>query len=608
MKRHSVVFKLFVVTSLLVLLAFMVVMAAEGLFFERFYRSTKISRLAGSMESFAKQYGEHPNEEERVSRLLGEYMNRHDASIAILNREFAQLHYEPYSIDLRTPGGKTIKVVIPTEGTTREEIPQLQIGDPLTVDGMFMDQLDTIMNPVNIRLSEEASPEPDLGLVRAEGKVIDLLLPELNSRSYNPYYQDTLIDDAVQAWRAQRSDASASETRLLQGEPVRFEWRDPWSGVEYAVLLQPLANEGRTGPRYMVALSSLQPVGEAVDILQRYVIVLAPLIVVLVVLLSLMFSRIVSRPLLTLNRTAARLAELDFSAVPEAKSKDEFGELSRHLARLSRNLDEALKELTHANRQLQQDVEEKRKAEELRKELVANISHELKTPLGIVKGFAEGLQDGVADDKRERYLAMIVSETDRMNALIMDMLELSKFEVKKVQLHPRSFSLTDLVQRVSESFDQQLDAKGLRIELKPSYEAGEQCAVPEKLTVWADPRRIEQVILNLLSNAVRHAREQSTIRIALHRDLDGKTTTTIENAGPSIAEADLARIWDHFYRAERSRDRKSGGTGLGLAIVKHILELHGSEYGARNTEQGVAFYFTLQNKENPNGGETHDET
>lgn len=608
MRRHSVVFKLFIVTSALVLLAFLVVMAAEGLFFERFYRGTKISSLAGSMASFAKAYGEHPDDERRVSRLLGEIMNRHDASIAILGREFAQLHYEPYYIDLRTPGGKLIKVVIPSEGTTRESIPQVKIGDRLSVDGMFMDERDMIMNPVDIHLSAEASVEPDSGLVRAEGEVTDLLLPELNSRSYNPFYQNTLIDDAVQAWRAQPPDGSSSETRLLQGEPVRFEWRDSWSGVEYAVLLQPLANEGRTGPHYMVALSSLQPVGEAVNILRRYVIVLAPLIVVLVVLLSLIFSRIVSRPLLALNRTAARLAELDFSAVPEARSKDEFGELSRHLARLSRNLDQALNELTRANHQLQLDVEEKRKAEELRKELVANISHELKTPLGIVKGFAEGLQDGVADDKRERYLAFIVSETDRMNALIMDMLELSKFEVKKVQLHPRSFSLTGLINRVVESFDPQLEAKGLRIELTQSQEEGGQRLGPDEATVWGDPRRIEQVILNLLSNAVRHARGQSTIRIALHRDMDGKMTTTIENSGLSIAEADLARIWDHFYRAERSRDRKSGGTGLGLAIVKHILELHGSEYGAWNTEQGVAFYFTLQDKENINGGETHDET
>lgn len=519
-------------------------------------------------------------------------------------REFAQLHYEPYYIDLRTSGGRTVKVVIPTEGMTVDAIPQMAIGDRLAVDGMFMDELDTIMNPVNIRLSAEASREPGPGLVRTEGEVADLLLPELNFRSYNPFYQDTLIDDALQAWRAQTSD----EAGRLSGESVRFEWRDRWSGVEYAVLLEPLANEGRRGPRYMIALSSLQPVGEAVDILQRYVVVLAPLILVLVVILSLIYSRMVSRPLLALNRTAARLAELDFSAEPEVSSKDEFGELSRHLARLSRNLDQALKELTRANRQLQLDVEEKRMAEELRKELVANISHELKTPLGIVKGFAEGLQDGVADDKQERYLAMIVGETDRMNALIMDMLELSKFEVKKVQLHPRSFSLAGLVERAAESFDQQLDTKGLRIEMERSQDEGGPSSAPGEITVWADPQRIEQVILNLLSNAVRHAREHSAIRIALHRDADGKMTTTIENEGPSIAEADLARIWDHFYRAERSRDRKSGGTGLGLAIVKHILELHGSEYGAFNTGHGVAFYFTLREIDNKNGGETHDET
>jgi len=608
MRRHSVVFKLFIVTSVLVLLAFSVVMVAEGMFFERFYRETKINRLVESMRSFAKQFSEHPNDDQQVSRLLGEYMNRHDASIAILSREFVQLHYEPYYIDLQTPGGKKIKVVIPTEGTTWEEIPKFVKGDQLTVDGMFMDQLDTIMNPVEIHLSAEASREPDLGLVRVEGKVEDLLLPEPNSRSYNPFYQDSLIDDAVQAWREQIYRNNSSETELLQEGLVRFEWRDPWSGVEYAVLLQPLANEEQRGPHYMIALSSLQPVGEAVDILQNYVIVLAPLILVLVVLLSLIFSRLVSRPLLALNRTAARLAELDFSVVPEARSKDEFGELSRNLARLSRNLDEALKELTLANRQLQQDVEEKRKAEELRKELVANISHELKTPLGIVKGFAEGLQDGVADDKKERYLALIVSETDRMNALIMDMLELSKFEVKKIQLQPRSFSLSRLVKRVAESFDQQLEAKGLQIKLTLSYEkSGLHSSHVEEMTVWADPRRIEQVVLNLLSNAVRHAREESIICIELHREVNGKITATIENVGPTIPEADLARIWDQFYRAERSRDRKSGGTGLGLAIVKHILELHGSEYGARNTEQGVAFYFTLAHQDHINGGETHDE-
>ncbi len=172
-----------------------------------------------------------------------------------------------------------------------------------------------------------------------------------------------------------------------------------------------------------------------------------------------------------------------------------------------------------------------------------------------------------------------------MNALIMDMLELSKFEAKAIQLHPRALTIGLLIRHVTASFTQQLESKQLLIVVE-----GDQ----EDWIVHADPRRIEQVILNLLSNAVRHASMGSTIRIDLKSTPRGKITVTIANAGAQIAPEDLNRIWDQFYRAERSRDRKTGGTGLGLAIVKHILELHGSEYGVANTGNGVEFHFTLE--------------
>jgi len=209
-----------------------------------------------------------------------------------------------------------------------------------------------------------------------------------------------------------------------------------------------------------------------------------------------------------------------------------------------------------------------------------------------VKGFAEGLQDGVANDKRDRYLALIVNETDRMNALIMDMLELSKFEVKAIKLTLRSVSMTNLIQNVVDSFSHQLESKHLQYKLN----------LEEELFVKADIRRIEQVVLNLLSNGIRHAVENSVITISVERTSAGKVVTVIENTGPLMAEDDLSRIWEQFYRVERSRDRKSGGTGLGLAIVKHILELHDSEFGVVNTNQGVAFSFTLYESR----GELHE--
>jgi len=584
---RSVVQKLFIVTAVMILLVFTVVMVAEGLFFERFYRTSKLhtleshmSELASRMEQNTAENGNGQNalNEQQLSRLLGGFMNNNDASAAFLDRDLQRIAVDPYFIELKS-GEKTISVRIPTEGMAVDAIPRgLQAGDALVVDGYFMDEKDTIMFPSVIQLTETELQD---GLVRVRGEITDLMLPD--QRSYNPLYQDALINDALRNWREQ---LEPYQSALSTGKLIEMNWSDNWSGIEYAILILPLSQvKGETS--HLFVMTSLQPVGEAVEILKQYYVYMAPILLVLVLLLSLIYSRLVSRPLVVLNKTAARLARLDFTEQPGIHSKDEFGELSRNLMTLSRNLDTALQELTTANAQLQEDVKEKQRSEQLRKELVANISHELKTPLGIVKGFAEGLQDGVAEEKRERYLALIVHETDRMNALIMDMLELSKFEVKAVRLQPQAISLVGLIQKVADSFTQQLESKGLRISLQ--REIGEQDVV-----VGADPRRMEQVLLNLLSNAIRHADESSTIKIDVQRTAAGKVRTTVENAGPSIPDADLSRIWTDFYRVERSRDRKSGGTGLGLAIVKHILELHESEFGAVNTGSGVAFYFTLQ--------------
>jgi Signal transduction histidine kinase len=577
MRRHGVVLKLFVITSVMILFIFTLVMLAEGLFFERFYRMSRIHGLESAMSRFAVQYTEVKEDERGLSRLLGSFMNQNDTSTAILNKSFNRVNINPYYVKIQLKD-RMIAIPIPTGGTTINTIPRgISLGDRIVVDGIFMDEKDTVLHPIAF-WTDDTAPLED-SLVRVEGKVTEYMLPE--QRSFNPLYQDALVDEALREWT---TDSEQYRDRLRGGDTVWSEWKDPWSGVQYAILVRALAGKG-DNEHYMFVMASLQPVGEAVETLKKYVIYLTPVILALVLSLSLIYSRMVSRPLLMLNRSAAKLAKLDFTDHPEIQSKDEFGELSRNMNALSRNLDSALRELRMANKQLQEDVREKQRSEQLRKELVANISHELKTPLGIVKGFAEGLQDGVADDKRERYLSLIVNETDRMNALIMDMLELSKFEVKAVRLQESHFSLTALVREVANSFMQRLESKHLRLRVRQDGE--------RELYVQADRRRIEQVLLNLLSNAIRHAVEDSVITIDIERAAGSAIMTVIENEGSPIAEEDLDRIWDQFYRTERSRDRKSGGTGLGLAIVKHILELHGSQYGAENTDKGVAFSFTL---------------
>ncbi|MFF2015485.1 sensor histidine kinase [Paenibacillus sp. NPDC058177] len=578
MKKNGVVLKLFVVTSVMIVIVFSIAMLVEGLFFERFYRTTKISKLEQNVQDFGRQYAAVHSGGDQAAHLLGDFMNQHDVSIAIFNHQFERISVEPYYIQIESPA-KSITIRISSDGTMLSDIPVgLHIGDQLVVDGLYMDEKDTIMQPAKLQPS---ASQPEEGLTRVTGAITDLLLPE--DRSFNPYYQDTLIQNALGDWM---NKMDTDRDRLTKGLPVQMEWTDKWSGIVYAVVVLSLPEAGEGG-RYVFAMTSLQPVGEAVSILTQYFLYLAPVILILVTLLSLIYSRIVSFPLVKLSKAATRMAELDFSQQPAINSKDEFGDLSRSMNKLSQNLDATLKQLTEANQELQEEVAKKERSEQLRKELIANISHELKTPLGIVKGFAEGLQDDVAIDKRERYLNLIVNETDRMNALIMDMLELSKFEAKAVRLHPKEIYLGRLVRNVASSFDHQLVSKNLHIDILETEEWG----------VQADPRRLEQVVLNLLSNAVRYAEEHSTIRIQIQQASPGIIMTRIDNVGPSIPEDDLERIWDQFYRAERSRDRKFGGTGLGLAIVKNILDLHGSRYGAENTKQGVAFYFTLEQAE-----------
>ncbi|WP_381427844.1 sensor histidine kinase [Sporosarcina thermotolerans] len=563
------------------MIVFSFVMFAEGLFFERFYRMSKIHTIEENMNHFAEQYKQVDSNKNQISSLLGTFMNENDASTSILNNQFEQINIDPYFLELQTDS-QAVTILIPA--MTLDAIPNgIQIGETLVVDGIFMDENDSIMQLIAIQQETEDLGQ---GLTRVEGKITDLLLPE--KRSYNPLHQDALIYEAL---RDLIPNLEQYESRLQNGSPVQVEWIDNWSGVQYAVLIQSLKGN-KNDDRYLFVMTSLQPVGEAVEILMQYFVYLTPIILVLIIILSFIYSRIVSRPLVTLNRAAARLAKLDFAVEPEIHSKDEFGELSRNLIALSQNLKMTLKELTDSNGKLHAEIEEKQRSEQLRKELTANISHELKTPLGIVKGFAEGLQDGVADDKRDRYLSHIVNETDRMNALIMDMLELSKFEAKVIQLKLRSVSITNLIQHVVDSLSHQLESKNLKYKLYKE----------EELFVNVDARRIEQVVLNLLSNAIRHAEENSVVTIRIERTSTKEVVIIIENTGPAITENDLSRLWDHFYRVEDSRGRRSGGTGLGLAIVKHILELHDSEFGVENTYQGVAFSFTL----NESGGEQHE--
>lgn len=231
------------------------------------------------------------------------------------------------------------------------------------------------------------------------------------------------------------------------------------------------------------------------------------------------------------------------------------------------------------------DITQLRKLEKMRTEFVANVSHELKTPITSIKGFVETLIEGALEDKENsrEFLKIINNHTERLNNLINDLLDLSKIESRAVSLNLADFDLKGLACEVLAGFSSQIKKKGVSVSLE----------VASGITLEADRERIQQVLVNLIDNAVKFNKENGSVKIYAEV-LEGKIKVTVEDSGQGIPEKDLPRIFERFYRVDKARSRELGGTGLGLSIVKHIIELHGGFAGVESTEGlGSKFYFTI---------------
>jgi Signal transduction histidine kinase len=332
------------------------------------------------------------------------------------------------------------------------------------------------------------------------------------------------------------------------------------------------------------AISSLQPINEASAVIKEFYIYFYIGAIILIIILSLLYSNMITKPLIMLNEAASNMAELDFSKKSKIVREDEIGNLAKTLNFLSENLDQALSSLKEANAKLEEDIEKERLLEKMRKEFVAAVSHELKTPISLIGGYTEGLKDGVFQgDEREYYLDVILDESHKMANLVADMLDLSQLESGNFKLSKEEFYIDELISSILRKFSTLIKDKNIDLQLD----------LMPKIRINADWTRIEQVITNFITNAIRHTEEKGFIRVSMEEKKDTEVIVYVENSGSHIPNEEITKIWDNFYKIDKSRTRKMGGTGIGLAIVKNILILHGYKYGVENTEKGVRFYFSV---------------
>lgn len=303
-------------------------------------------------------------------------------------------------------------------------------------------------------------------------------------------------------------------------------------------------------------------------------------VLLLVLGIDFFMGRFITKPIAELNASAKRMAGLDFSAPCDLVSTDEFGELSVSLNTMAENLQQTLVRLEDANKQLEEDVEKERLLLAERKELVDSLTHEMKTPLGIIRAYAEGLQDESDEATKQKYAQVIVSEVERMNSLIVTLLDLSALESGAASLDITRFDFVELLETVAGRL--LIDAPDTDFELQ--YELPEK-----KVFVWTDRRRMEQVLDNLIVNAKKNIYPGGVLRLELTVN-DETLHFSIFNQGRTIPENNLPKIWTKF---SRDSGAEYSGSGLGLSIVAQILSMQNLPYGAENQTGGVRFYFSI---------------
>ena len=292
----------------------------------------------------------------------------------------------------------------------------------------------------------------------------------------------------------------------------------------------------------------------------------------------------VTMPVLELTEISRRMIGLDFDAKYHGNGKNELDQLGEHMNQLSETLERTISELKSANNELKLDNERKTEIDEMRKEFLSNVSHELKTPLALIQGYAEGLQECINDDAESRnfYCDVIIDEADKMNQMVKKLLTLNQLEFGNDTVTIERFDMTELIRGVLGSSAILLEQNGITAEF----------AETEPAYVWADEFKIEEVMTNYLSNAIHHADFEKKISVFYTRKEDC-LRISVFNTGTPIPEEDLPNLWIKFYKVDKARTREYGGSGIGLSIVKAIMDSLHRECGVINHENGVEFWLEL---------------
>lgn len=356
--------------------------------------------------------------------------------------------------------------------------------------------------------------------------------------------------------------------------------KDAYLGDEYLILSGTLSDSNIIMIRYAMANMEL-----SIAIFDRTLIIVAVIVFVVAFVLVEIFTRRLVHPVMELTDISKKMTELDFNVKYEPRERmTEIDVLGEHMNTMSRTLEETYAELQQANDELKKDIKLKEKHEEMQTEFLSNVAHELKTPIALISGYAEGLIDGMADDpeNRQYYLDVIVDESAKMTKLVGQLMSLNELQYSDRNEEPEEFSVTELIRGIVDLSKILINQYNIRVE----YD------IKEDIVIKSVPSLIETAFSNYLTNAIHYCKGDKVIRIS-QTDEGESVRISVYNSGDNIPDEAIPRLWDKFYKVDKARTREYGGSGVGLSMVKLSIESLGGRYGVYNSDFGVTFWFEI---------------
>lgn len=377
-------------------------------------------------------------------------------------------------------------------------------------------------------------------------------------------------------------DFDADEAIVKRGEGyVILKQHDDSIDTDYMTMFANLY-----GGESVLMSFSLENIRDMAAVFNKYIIFVGLIVIALSGVVVIYVSKSVAVPVTKLTELSRRMSDLDFDAKYESTGLgNEIDELGEYMNKMSEKLENTIGELKEANVKLKEDLYKREEAEKRRTEFLSGVSHELKTPIAIIQGYAEGLEDCVNDDdeSRDYYCQVIKDEAQKMNHIVSEMLDLTHIEYGQDFVNMSRFNVIELLYGLVNASNILTETEGIKVKLPEQTE----------VYVWSDEGLTEKVVDNYLSNAIHYCKNEKEIEITCKKN---ETVIRIEiyNSGDNIAEEDLDRLWEKFYKVDKARTREYGGSGIGLSVVKAIMEVLGRDYGVYNTEKGVVFWFELE--------------